>query len=349
MNPARIAGLLLPGLLVLAGCSSSRSVSMNSMQPAEIALPGDVRTILILDRSALRDRTTDIVEGILTGETPDQDRASLQAMVASLRDQLAWSGRFETRVAREVLPGNSISGVLPTPLAWDQVKELLEKYGADALLSVEVFDSDFIVTKGRRLKEEKTESQHGADEAPPQYYAEGVANLTIGLRLYDLRRNDVVDEALFKRNHSWEATGSTIRDALVALIDKAEAASYVSRGVGADYAAKIAPMPIRISRTFYGKSKRVPEMERGGRHADMADWREAARIWESGIAQAPEKEAGQLCFNIAIAHEVLGEWEEARQWARRSYLEFGNDDARDYVSELNQRVRREEVAAQQMQ
>jgi hypothetical protein len=286
-----------------------------------------------------------LLEGILTGEVLDQDRAGLQAMVAALRDQLAWSNRFDTRVASAALPGNSITNVFPAPLEWDQVEALLHQYEADVLLSVEIFDSDFVVTKGRRqAKQDESE-----EAETPKFYAEGVADLTIGIRMYDVRRRDITDEEIFSRTHAWEATGSSVRDALLALIDKADAASYVSRGVGVDYACKIAPMPIRISRSFYGKSKRVPEMELGGRHADMADWREAARVWEAGIARAPAKEAGQLCYNIAIAHEVLGEWEDARKWAHRSYVEYGIQDARGYVAELERRVRREEVAVQQMQ
>jgi hypothetical protein len=122
----------------------------------------------------------------------------------------------------------------------------------------------------------------------------------------------------------------------------------VSREVGIDYAYKIAPMPVRISRTFYGKSKRVPEMDLGGRHADVGDWAGAARVWENGLEGAEPRDAGRLSYNIAIANEVLGNWETARQWAERSYVEFGNKDAREYVNQLERRVRREEVAMEQM-
>jgi hypothetical protein len=323
---------------------------MSSMQPAEITFPSDVRTILIVDRSRYHDRTVGLLEGIFTGEVLDEDRAGLQAMIEALRAQLSDSERFAIRVATESLPGNSLTNTFPPPLEWAQVDALRLAYQADVVLAVEIFDSDFIVTRGRRMvKKTVTENNQSTEIDVPEFYAEGVANLTIGLRLYDPTRRNLADEELFSRTHSWQATGSNVRDAIVALIDKADAASYVSRDVGADYACKIAPMPIQISRTFYGKSKRVPEMEIGGRHADVGDWREAARVWESGLARATPKDAGQLCYNIAIAHEVLGEWVLSRQWAQRAYVHYGNAEPRDYVAELEYRLRQENLVAQQMQ
>lgn len=322
---------------------------MDAVAPAQITFAPEVRTILIVDRSGDRDRTMGVIEGILTGEVPDQDRAGLQAMVDSLREQLAWSGRFETRVAPGSLPGNSLTNVFPAPLEWSTVSALLEDHDADLLLSVEIFDSDFIVTRGHRtVKKTVTENNRTEERDVPEYYAEGVANLTIGLRLYDPVRRDIVDEELFNPTNRWQATGSNVRDAIVALIDKSDAAAQLSRAVGADYARRIAPMPTRVSRRFFGKSKRAPELELGGRHADVGHWREAAEVWERGIARAPAKEAGQLCYNVAIAHEVLGEWAEARKWAERAYVEYAVKEARGYLADLDRRVRREEIVAQQM-
>ena len=116
--------LVLLVLLGLAGCSSTRSVSMNAMNPAEMTFPKEIRTILIVDRSEFHDGTVGLLESVLTGEIPDQDRKGLQTMISELRNQLAWSGRFRTAVASEVLPGNSLTGVFPEG-AWSNVLALL--------------------------------------------------------------------------------------------------------------------------------------------------------------------------------------------------------------------------------
>jgi len=350
MNVLLSVSSLLSLVLGLAGCAGSRSVSMNSMSPADMTFSSEIETILIVDRSDFHDGTVGLLEGIVTGEILDQDRAGLQAMISALRNQLAYSGRFDTRVASEVLPGNSLTRVFPDPLEWEEVEALARKYASDAILSIEIFDSDFIITDGRRLvKKTVVENDREKEIQVHEFYAEGVANMTIGFRIYDPASRDILDEDLFNRSNRWEAKGSTIQDALLALGDKVDAASAVSRKVGVDYAFRIAPMPVRISRSFYTKSKVVREMEEGARNADVGNWAEAASTWEAGLNFAGQKDSGRLCYNIAIANEVLGNWEEARKWAERSYVEYGNKDARDYASQLDRRVWREELAMKQME
>lgn len=319
------------------------------MNPAELTFPSNIQTVLILDRSEFHDGTVGLLEAVFTGEIPDQDRAGLQSMVRSLRNQLAWSGRFDTLVASEVLPGNSLTGVFPDLLDWDEVDALVGRYGADVVLSIEIFDSDFIITDGRRLVNKTVKKDDREEKIEvTEYFAEGLANMTVGFRIYDPTSRDILDEDLFNRTHRWEAKGSTLQDALLALGEKVDAARRVSRRIGVDYAARIAPMPVQISRTFYTKSKYVREMEEGARHADVGDWEGAARTWEAGLNFADQKDSGRLSYNIAIAYEAQGDWANARKWAERAYVEYGNKDARDYINELDHRVWREELAMDQM-
>lgn len=342
--------LLVPmALSFTAGCSSTRSVSMSTVQPAALGFAPEVRKILILDRSADSDLRAGIIESILTAETPEEDRAGLQAMIESFRDQLAQVGRFETVVATETLTGSSLGAALPPALEWSRVDALVQAYGVDAVLSIELFDSDFSVTHARRLTTKKiTEYGQTREIEVPEVHVDGRLTLTAGIRIYDPKRRDIVDEERYQRSHHWEASAANLSTAMASLIDKAEATRYLGREIGVDYACKISPMPTRVHRTFYGKSKRVPEMEAGGRHADIADWEGAIAIWKEGLAKAPTREAGQLCFNIAVAYEVLGEWTNARQWAERAYVDYGNDQAHDYLAELRYRVNQESIASQQL-
>ena len=304
---------------------------------------------MIVDRSVYHDGTVGLLGGVLKGQVVDPGRPGLLGMLDALRGQLARSPRFEVRTASEELPGNSLSDDFPPPLPWEQVDALLQKYQADLVLAVEIFNTDFVVTDGRRMVK-RTVTDHGEKKEVdvPEFQVDLHANLTIGLRLYDPRSRRIVDDAVYHRGHSWQARGSTHRDAMQALIGTHEAAARLSRTVGTTYASRIAPMPIVISRTFHAKSKRVPEMEIGARHADVGDWEQAAQVWQQGLAQAPAKEAGQLCYNIAVACEVLGDWENARQWAQRAYVEYGDKEARAYVTQLEEHIRQDAIASEQM-
>ena len=137
-------------------------------------------------------------------------------------------------------------------------------------------------------------------------------------------------------------------DALTELITKVDATRYLGRSLGADYAYKIAPMPVRITRSFVGKSRKWANLEQGSRYADVGDWEQAIRVWETGLNGAPVKEAGFMAYNIGIGYEVLGDLDKAREWAQRSYTEYGNKDGQRYVSTLNSRIRNEQLAREQL-
>jgi hypothetical protein len=336
-------------IILLASCSGSRTVTMNAMRPAEITFPAYVNSLLILDRTKFNKNSVNIIEGILTGELPGEDRAGVQELMSSFQSQLSYSPRFASKSASERLDGNSVTTVFPVQLSWSVIDGLCRKYSTDAVVSIEMFDTDFVVTNGKRkVKKTITEGDVKKEIEVDEFYAEGVGDITIGIRLYDPKEKTIVDQQLIKRSHTWSAAGSTLQAALSKLIDKAEATRYLGGKAGSNYANKIAPMPVRISRMFYGKSKKAPELEQGSRYADVGKWQEAADIWEGGIKRSGTKEAGKLAYNTAIAYEVLGNYDKAREWAQKAYTDFGNKDARSYTSTLANRVRQEERVNEQM-
>ena len=345
--PYLFAIITLP--VLLGSCKGTRTVAMDSMRPAEITFPSYVNTLVIVDRSRFEKKAVNIIEGVLTGELPGEDEAGVQALVNSFRQQLTYSPRFQTKVATERLAGNSLTTAFPQQLSWSKVSSLCRKYGAQAVVAVEIFDTDFIITNGKR-KVKKTivvdsvKQQVEVDE----YYAEGVGNIAIGIRLYDPKAKTIVDQQLIKRNNTWKVSGSTLQDALAQLIAKGDATRFLSQNVGSKYAYKVAPMPVRITRSFNGKSRKAPALEQGSRYADVGKWQEAIRIWKRGIANSPTKQGGYLSYNIAIAYEVIGDLEKAKQWAQKSYVQFGNKDAKGYVSLIRQRLYEEQLAERQL-
>ena len=327
-------------------CSGPRTVSLNSMRPAEITLPSYTKTLLILDRTKSDKSVVNIVEGILTGELPGEEKTGTQELLSALSNQLGYSDRFHVLTAEERLDGNSVTSAFPEQLSWEVINKLSEKYQADAVVSIELFDTDFIVTRGRKNIKEKVGDQ---EVQVLKYYAQGIGNITIGIRLYDARGQTIVDQQLFADSHTWEAYGNSIPEALIQLTSKGKANRYLSQQVGTDYAYKISPMPIKIRRSFRGKSKRSPELEQGTRYADVAQWQEALEVWESGLDVARNKEAGYLAHNIAIAYEVLGDFDNALYWAETAYVRYGNKDSRTYVNQIKRRLSSEELAQRQLE
>lgn len=333
-------------LLFLIACGGPRTVSLKSMRPAEITLPSSVQTLLIVDRGVPKNKPVNIIESVLTGELPGEDKSGIQEFLAGLNRQLGYSARYQVKTAQEKLPGNSLTSAFPDALSWEQVEQLGDQYQADAIVSLEIFDSDFIITRGTKNVTEKVGE---ADVKKIKYYANGVGNITIGIRLYDIANRTVVDQQKVSDTHTWEAYGSSVQEALLQLISKRDATVYLGKEVGTNYAYKVAPMPIRITRSFRGKSKKSPELEQGTRYADVAKWENAIDVWKSGLDRARSKEAGYLAYNIAIGYEVLGDFDSALSWAETSYTRYGNKDARAYRKLIKNRMRSERVAREQLE
>jgi tetratricopeptide (TPR) repeat protein len=343
-----IITLIASVAVVLPSCT--KQVSFNTYRPAAINVPSHVKTLVVIDRTAFKDQRVNIIEGILTGEGIGEDRNATEEAIISFRDKLLTSPRFEVKRGSERLFGNSIIGTFPEPLTWHEISSLCVKYQADALVTIEVFDTNFLVTDGKRNVKKTIEKDGRKKEVEVvEYFAEGVASCKIGFRIYDPKSKSIADQQMFNKSNTWEAKGSSIKEALSLLIQKSEATKYTSRLAGNSYAEKIAPMPIRISRTFYAKPKKNQYMASGVRMAEVSQWEEAIDTWKQGISFTSTKTAGKISYNIAVAYEVLGDFNSAKDWANKAYINYGNKKARDYNAMLNNRIRNEAIVKQQLQ
>ena len=281
-----------------SNCSSGRrTVSFDSLRPADINVSPDIKSLVILDRTKFAKNVLNVVEGILTGESLEEDKAAVQSLTNALQAQLNSSTRFNTKTALERWEGNSITQAFPEHLAWEKVASLCEKYQADALVAIEIFDTDFILTDGKTKSKKKVKTNGVEKEVEvEEYYAEGVSNIKMGLRFYDPKNKLIVDQQLLTETGTWRAQANTKAEALAALISKQNATQNLSRQLGTNYAYRISPMYIKITRSFRGKSKKSPEMEQGARYADarklgrsnqdLGKWVEPHKDKRSGIPVA---------------------------------------------------------------
>src|SRR4051812_39371810 len=176
---------LIVVVLYISACGPSKNVSFNITQPAEITLPADVNTILLVDRTKFEHESVNIIEGILTGELPADDKAAAQEGLNSLKKKLDSSPRFNVKICTERLKGNSITTAFPEPLPWNKVDELCTANNAEVVVALEVFDSNFIITNGSRVKKRTEGDGKNAHQVDyTEYYAQGVGSLKIGIRTY---------------------------------------------------------------------------------------------------------------------------------------------------------------------
>lgn len=337
----------IAALFTLSYCM--KSVSMQSMRPAEITFSSNINKILLVNRTKFDIKGGNILEGLLTGELPGEDQAAAEAALSVFQNTLLNSPRFDVVRHPQIQNGNSITAAFPPAMEWDLVEDLAADSKADAVIAVEIFDTDFIVTQGKKNVKKKVKvNGETVEQDVVEFTATGVADVKIGFRVYDLSSRSIIDEQLFTQTRTWGSSGSTPNAAITQLIHKSEAAKAVSQAAANSYAHKIAPMPIRISREFYTKARKSPGMKVATRMADVNDWSSAIDQWKEIVMIAPPKSAGKAAYNIAIGYEVLGDFDQAKSWAQKAYVEYGNKKAMAYTATLNRRLADEERVRQQM-
>ncbi|WP_296619194.1 DUF6340 family protein [Marivirga sp.] len=331
--------------------SCMKSVSINTLRPADISIPNDIQSIVLVDRTAYEKDAIGIIEGIITGEGINEDQDGVMTMFSSLQNSLRVSPRFDVVLASERLRGQNILGSFPEPLDWRQIDQLTRKYNTDALLAIEIFDSNFIVTNGKRKSTRTVEDKEGnkIEEEYTEFFAEGVGNTRIGIRLYDAKNRTVIDQDIYTQNKTWEASATSLKEALAKLVSKSQATKYLAQSVGNTYAGKIAPMPVRISRTYYSKPKKNAHLSKGARQAGVNQWESAISTWKTGLRNTSDnKVSGRMAYNIAVGYEILGDLFLAHEWAGKSYVDYGNKKGRSYASQLNNRMITEEILDEQL-
>lgn len=337
-------------LSLVIGVSCTKNVSLTRLAPAEISIPSHVQRLLIVDRTEPESQGFAIIEGILTGEAPFEVKNAIETTLGTIQQELNTSPRYEVIRARERLKGGFFSQTFPQPLTWNLIEGLCASYDADAVLALEKFSSDFIVTDKKALIKKTVGTGREAKEIEVEgIYAEGVASVQVGFRFYDPVNRNIADQIDFNKTNLWSAEAETRTQALALMIDKVRATQVVGQMAGASYARRVAPMYLTVSRSFFPKSKTNLLLEKGARLAEVNQWEQAIDTWMLGL-EAPndEKTAGRLAYNIAIGYEVLGNLVLAQEWAGKAYTDFGFKKGRSYAGNLTQQIMAEELVRQQL-
>lgn len=334
--------LLVIAIFSVFNACAMRQVRMQAMKPALITVPGNIKTVVILDRSMPPNNTQAVFGAILSAELPGERAAAVQQAIAGIERQMRSTHRFEIVVAEESLRGNNISSAFPEPLAWNVIEDLCRKYNADAVVAMEIFSTKFVVTNGARAVK-KVDPKTKKEISSTEFYAEGIASAQMGFRLYNAIDKNILDQRTFSTSNNWGASGRSVADAMGLMINKAEALRRVSFNAGLSYGQRISPSHITITRDFYNRPKRNIPISKGTRQADTNQWHEALETWTLGAEHAHKRKlGGRLAYNTAIAFEVLGDLDNAIEWAGIAWVDYGNKKGRDYARTLRRRQQQEQ-------
>ena len=325
----------------------TKSLSVRVLKPADIYVPGKIKTLAVVNRSlpAKGDgsRIVNILEGLVTGEGIFMDRNASERCVSGLADGLLNSPRFTVTVPTGLDIRGTGTAQFPEPLQWAQVEKICNDYSADGLILLETFDSNISRKFGSK---QKTKKEDGKDINYTEHIASVDIAINAGWRIYFPTERKIVDQNVFVDRQGWDGKGLTKGEAERNLPKIERAVEDAGYFAGKQYAYRISPMWIRVSRKYYVKGN--DDFKDARYKVQSKKWEDAALIWKRYVNDPDTKIAGYACYNMALASEVLGEFEIALDWAQKAYSDYYLKPAREYINILENRIRDAEALDKQM-
>ncbi len=312
---------------LFSSCKTS-SLMIDVLKPAQINLPQEIQTVAIVNRSLPEkdSEVNNLVEGMLTGEALLADRFGSKSCLRGFVDNMLSSPRLKV-----VVPDVSLKGTgtdkMPAHLDWKEVDDICRNSGADALVSLETFDSN---TEGRLFSL--------LNRTPGK-------NLTVkvqsGWRIYEPNGQRILDENIYTDYFDWDRPDED------GGIDKQEVVERAGYFAGSSYAARVSPSWMTVSRMYFKKGN--DDFKEAKRLVRMGMFDEATRLWEKYTDQRDHKIAGYACYNMALASEMKGDLQTALDWATKAYREHRIKQAAQYMNVLNYRLIQEQQLNEQLQ
>lgn len=305
--------------MAFTGCSKYASVTFNYPLPPQATVPENIKTVAVVNRSltSKEDKPNKIIEAVLSGEIEVSDRKASAEAIKGVFERLPENAVFRCVIPQETQLTGSGTREMPPPLDWSKVEEICNNANADALLALEVFDSnsDLLMPKIFKSKSPATEERN--------------FNIVMIWRMYDPSARQIIDEYECRRQLTFKSDGNHVAVPPKAL----HGAAYSG---GQEYVERFLPGYFIVERQVFKKGKATDKdlFKRAHREVQTNDWDGAAETWQTILSHNSAENIGRACLNMAVFCEAIGDLDEAINWARKAYIEYGIKQARLYEADL---------------
>lgn len=347
MKNIKIIFIILIALSFGLSSCKTKSLSVSVLKPADIYVPGKIKTLAVVNRSLPTkgdgSRIINILEGVVSGEGVFVDKNASEKCISGVAEGLLKSPRFSVSVPTGLDIRGTGTAQFPEPLAWAQVEKICKDYSADALVLLETFDSDL---SRKYDTKQRTKKENDKDVTYTEHIAMIDIAINAGWRIYYPKERMIVDQNVFTDRKGWSERGLTRADAVKKLPEPAYAVEDAGFYAGTRYAHRISPTWIWVSRKYYIKGN--DEFKNVRYKVQAKQWEDAADIWQKYTNDPDTKIAGYACYNMALASEVLGEFDIALNWAKKAYSDYQLKAALEYINIIEGRIRDAERLDKQM-
>ncbi len=334
----RIKKWILPGLVfLLPGCVSYSTFELDVLKPAEVAIPVEIASVVVVDNAYPLKAEEEILHKInLPSAKYEIDSITVDdfgnRVIQSFGESLKTKAFFDSVYVVSQPFNTSSDGSPLAPLSSQIVDSLCNLYNAQAVIELGSYKYNTNIT---------------IINISDQYYATLDASAATYWKIHDFLSGEVLNAHLQKDTIFWDSVGASISNSVEGLPLIRNAVEEAARYSGMQYSDYVAPGWQNATRYFFKQGH--PLFYDAISSVNNGDWEEAARIWYYVYEQGRDKQKARAAYNLALAQEVKGDFMEATSWAYRSMehfkevggLNIGNSEekmAKSYYIELAKRL-----------
>ena len=334
--------------LVLVSCSATKQYTLSALEPASVDLATSITKIGVINESNTSARSTykTRIEQILSTKDQQLQKDGIDAAISGLFDELVKDQRFDTVQLIETKINNSMGlGDLADNIAWDEIKEICDVYGVDAIFSLAYYEADTQISVKKKKIEEQNMLRQYVKVAGHEITLETL--IENGWRIYDPYNEMVIDELVFNDQITSTGTGSNEMDAFYDMSDRREAVLDQSKNAGSSYGLRLLPQEQEVIRDYYVRgSEKLVE----AKHLILEDnWEAAASLWEQEVSNENVKIKAKACHNMAFYNEMNGKYQAALDWAIKASEHDADKAILAYKEALQERIANTKIALEQLE
>lgn len=340
-----ILGILF-ALVLLESCSPVRTIPVEIAMLPEKNISGEIQSLVLVNR-AVNDRYSNVRGDSLQQlfyqrqfkmDTILFDVKSADTLLVALGDILFESGRFDVVIPENRFLSKGTYSFLPTAMGWEEADTITRLYNTDAVLSLDYFRTNIMTGYSK-----ETLFDRDANSFFTGYFATMDIAYEALFRMYDPAKREVTMNITVKDTLHWEDADTEIRPLFnrFTTVKQGMIESGIHAALG--LSKKIAPEWRTARRQYFVKGHAM--LEQAHRKIEAGDWPAAADIWHALAGMSVSKAVKSKAeFNLALAYEMFGDFEEALKWGLKSYETMYRPLTYSYLEKLN--VRKQQMSGQ---
>ncbi|HKJ43834.1 MAG TPA: DUF6340 family protein [Sunxiuqinia sp.] len=321
-------------VFLLSSCATSyKTVYIEVAKPSKDMLPDSIVTLALMNRSVtsdFQDYPADSLQIYFYDNEFDVNAVLLDSLVAdttlkALGQLLYESGRYQVVIPKNRnIPRESKYYKVAEPLSWDYVRRICDLYHTDALLVIE-----------RYMDKIKTHY----DQYQDSHYASIDSKYNAFVRIYDPKSETILRQISVDDTIYWSQQSYSQRDLFLhRLVSVKKALIETGIQTAIDLDDKISPQWQTESRGYFQiKDANSDSLES---YINNNDWQAAFDYWKKLYDQNHGKSLkSKLEYNMAVASEMIGDFDGAADWAKKSYLTQYRQQTENYLYTLKRRIK----------